>query len=222
MNAIIIGGGQIGIHMASSLLDSGCHVRVIEDEKRLSKDSACPLPADTLIPGDYADPDIMEQAGIKNADVVAVVTDSDGVNLVASTIAKYEFAVPRVIALANQQHNHWLFTREMGVDIYVSQAHLLARTLVNTISFSNMVTLMKLNSGTHSITQFPVEKGSFADGNTVSELLIPDDSALIALQLNGQVIAIHGETTLHAGDYVLALISENSQHKINTLFSAKQ
>ena len=80
MFTLIVGGGQVGVYLASLLLAEKHQIRVIEHRKErltLLKES---FPADMLILGSGSDPNILEASGINQANVVAAVTGSDETN----------------------------------------------------------------------------------------------------------------------------------------------
>ncbi len=112
VKAIIIGGGQMGSYIAGLLLKNGCAVKIIDNRDKVVERLRVELPDNTIVVGSGTDPSLLESCGIADADVVAAVTGSDETNLVASTIAKFEFNVPRVIARVNNPKNTWLFGRE--------------------------------------------------------------------------------------------------------------
>ena len=76
------------------------------------------------------DPDVLEAAGIRRADLVAAVTGADETNLVVTSLARQEFNVHRVIARVNNPKNAWLFTPEMGCDVAVNQAEVMAKLII--------------------------------------------------------------------------------------------
>jgi len=67
--------------------------------------------------GSGTDPDVLEAAGIRKVNVVAAVTGDDEDNLVVTSLARFEFNVPRIIGLVNHPKNAWMYTAEMGVDV---------------------------------------------------------------------------------------------------------
>jgi len=133
MKAIIVGGGQVGSNVAKSLLESGFSVKLIEKRESLLKKLDKELPEDTVVIGNGSDPSVLESAGISDADVMVAVAGKDEVNLVVSTIAKYEFGVPRVIARVINPKNEWLFDEGMGVDIKFNQSNILAHVVTHEI-----------------------------------------------------------------------------------------
>ena len=218
MKVIVIGGGQVGAYIADLLLKSDCLVKVIENRENVLDKLERELPHDVIIRGSGTEPNVLESSGIVDADVVAAVTGADETNLVASTIAKFEFAVPRVIARVNNPKNAWLFDSGMGVDVRISQADLMAHIVVEQMDLKNMLTLMKISTGDCSIVQLAVDAASEAVGRPVKDMVIPQDSLLIAILRGDDVIIPRGDTIVCANDRILALADEDSQVVLNKLF----
>ena len=62
------------------------------------------------------DEDVLQEAGIIHADVIAAVTDDDNVNVMVSQIAKVLYQVPRVITRISAPDKVSTFSR-MGFDV---------------------------------------------------------------------------------------------------------
>ena len=103
--------------------------------------------------GDGSSPSVLESAGIEHANVLAAVTGEDEDNLVITTLGRFEFGVPRIIARVNNPKNVWLFTPEMGVDVALSQSDILAKLIAEEMSLGDMMTLLKLRKGEFSIVE---------------------------------------------------------------------
>jgi trk system potassium uptake protein TrkA len=220
MKAIIIGGGKVGSYIAELLMNSKCSIKVIEHRKNVLEKLKTEIPAEMIIYGSGTDPDVLESAGITDADVVAAVTGADEVNLVASTIAKFEFDVPRVISRINNPRNAWLFNAGMGVDVALNHADLMAHLVVEEIDFKNMMTLLKINRGDYSIVQVTVDGSSEAVNKAVKDLTVPVRAVLISVFRGNEVIIPRGETIIKAGDKILALADKDAQAAINALFGS--
>lgn len=217
MKIIIIGGGQVGSYVAKLMLKAGNQVKIIEQRERVIRFVEGEFPANVLVTGDGADPNILEKAGITDADVVAVVTGQDEINLVAATIAKFEFGVERVIARVNNPKNEWLFTAEMGVDVKISQASLLARIIADQIDMENIVTLMQLNHGDNSIVEITVNHGAEAENLPLKKIPIPQQTVIVAIQRQDENIPARGETVLRAGDHLIAYTPTSEEAALHRL-----
>jgi trk system potassium uptake protein TrkA len=170
-----------------------------------------------VVPGDGADPDILERAGIRRADVVAAVTGDDEDNLVIATLARSEFSVRRVIARVNNPRNAWLYTPAMGVDAALNQADLMAKLIAEEMSLGDMMILVKLRRGEVSLVEERIEAGSAADGSAVRDLPLPDGCTLAAVIRQGEVLAPRGDTVLKAGDELIAVARADQQARLSAL-----
>ncbi len=218
MKVIIIGGGQVGSYIAGLLLNNNCSVKVIENRTNVLNKLKKELPSDTVVFGSGTNPTVLEACGIADADVVVAVTGADETNLVASTIAKFEFSAPRVIARINNPKNTWMFDASMGVDVALNQADLMAHLVVEEMTFKTMLTLMKINRSNYSIIQVKVDARSAVVNMTVKELDIPKKATFIAIYRGNEVIIPHGDAQILQGDEILAFADLGAQEKINTLF----
>ena len=218
MKVIIVGGGKVGTYLASLLLSNGHQVKLLEDNENLFGKAAKELPKDILINENATEPEVLEKVGIASADVLAAVTEEDQKNLVVSTLAKMEFGVAKVIARVNNPKNTWLYNSEMGVDVQVNQADIIAHLVVEEMDMQNMFTLMKLNRGEYSIVQMNVKESAKAANKFLKDLSIPKKSVLISVTRDGEVVIPKGDTQILAGDEILILTDETSQKELQSLF----
>lgn len=208
MFVLIIGGGKVGSHLASLLLEEGHRVRVVDNRESIISRLAVEMPAQVPAVGDGSDPETLEANGVAEADVLAAVTGDDEANLVISTLGRFEYHVPRIIARVNNPKNAWLFTADMGVDVALNQADLIAHLIAEEMSLGDMLTLLKLRKGVYSLVEQKVAPNAPASGKTVAALQLPKECTLVAIIRQGELIVPRGDTSLRAGDEVLALVHQ--------------
>lgn len=206
MFVIIVGGGNTGAYLANLLLEGGHTVKVIEERPSVLEKMKSELPVDIIVAGDGSSPQVLEQAGILSANVLAAVTGSDETNLVITSLARFEFNVPRVIGRLNNPKNAWLFTPEMGVDVFLNQADILARLVAEEMSLGDMMTLLKLRKGEYSLIEEKVHPLSPAAGKNLRDLPIPSECVIVAILRKNKLVIPHGDTALQPADEVLALV----------------
>jgi trk system potassium uptake protein TrkA len=219
MFVIIVGGGKTGSHLAELLLAGGHQVRVIDQRHEVIEKLKTELPAEVIVRGDGADPKVLINVGIKTAHVVAAVTGDDENNLVVATIARFEFAIRRVIARVNNPKNAWLFTPEMGVDVAINQADLMAKLIAEEMSLGDMMTLVKLRKGEVSIVEEKIEAGAAAAGQAIKNVPLPSGCTLAAVVRKGEVITPRGDTLLQPGDEVLAVVRTEQEADLHRLLT---
>ncbi|WP_321506687.1 NAD-binding protein [uncultured Methanoregula sp.] len=206
MRILIVGGGKVGTYLAGLLLADGHTVKVVEGGKEEYRLMAAELPADVVLFGSVTDPEVLETAGIREADVVAAVTRTDETNLVITSLARFEFNVQRTIARVNIPKNAWLFTPEMGVDVPLNQADLMAHLIAEEMSMGDVMTLLKLRRGQYSLVENKVSSRAIAAGKAIKDLNLPSECVLPAIIRNGNLIIPRGDTVLLPEDEVFALV----------------
>ncbi|WP_380052351.1 Trk system potassium transporter TrkA [Falsihalocynthiibacter sp. SS001] len=102
MKVIICGAGQVGWQIARHLSGERNDVTVVDNNPDLVRRAM-----DTLevqgIAGFASYPDVLDEAGARDADMIIAATHSDEVNMVTCQVAHSVFAIPRKIARLRSQ-----------------------------------------------------------------------------------------------------------------------
>ena len=217
MFVIVVGGGNTGSQLAKFLLDEGHTVHVIDERPAVLQKLATEIPQDLIIEGDGSSPTILEKAGVQKAQVLAAVTGSDETNLVVTSLGKFEFNVTRVIARINNSKNAWLFTPDMGVDVALNQAEILAKLTAEEMSIGDMMTLLKVRRGQYSIVEEKIAPKSVVIGKEIKDLILPDHCVISGIIRHTEMILPRGTTVLEEGDEVFALVDDNARQQLARL-----
>ncbi len=218
MRVIIVGGGKTGSHLATMLVAAGHAVTVVEDRPAVLERLRSELPAECLVAGDGSAPEVLEAAGVRDAQVLAAVTGADEANLVATTLARFEFNVPRVIARVNNPKNAWMFGPEMGVDVALVQADLLAKLIAEEMSMGDMMTLLKLRRGQFSLFEEKIPEGSHAVGVAIRDLPLKENAVIAAIIRHGELVIPRGTTRFEVGDEVLSIGEASAAEELAAFF----
>ncbi len=207
---IIVGGGRVGSHLARLLLSEGHEVKLIDDRPEVLQRLRGELPEGTVLAGDGSSPAVLEAAGIRRAKVLAAVRAEDEANLVITSLARFEFHVPRIIARINDPHNAWMFNEKMGVDVALNQADILAKLIAEEMSLGDMMTLLKLRRGKYSLVEEKLRSSSQALGIPIKDMPLPATCVIAAVIRQGEVLIPRGDLAFQAGDEVLAVVDDAS------------
>ena len=97
MRALVVGSGRVGSTLSKALAAKGWDVVVIDENEQalelLGSDWKGPF-----IVGHGMDVGVLEEAGIREADVVICATDGDNTNVVVAQIAIRRYGIERVAA----------------------------------------------------------------------------------------------------------------------------
>jgi trk system potassium uptake protein len=117
MKIVICGAGEVGSSIAKYLSNEAGNITVIDQDADLLRNVAQNLDV-TGVVGHASHPDVLERAGIADADMIIAVTYSDEVNMVACEIAHSMFKVPTKIARIRSQ----VYLRPEWADLYTNNA----------------------------------------------------------------------------------------------------
>jgi len=216
MYIIIIGAGKVGFFLAKRLSMSKHTISIIERDKAVCEDAAKKIEA-LVINGDGCDPRVLEEAGIKRANVVAAVTGDDEDNLIICQLAKERFGVQRTVGRVNTPDNEHTFA-ELGIDVPVDSTKIIAKIIEEEVSFSDFVNLMSFKRGKLAIVRVDLPPDSPSINKKVQDIQLPENSVLVSIVRGEEVIVPKGNTALEAGDDIIALtLVGNEQPLLNLL-----
>ena len=201
MRVAIAGAGAVGRSIAQELLANGHDVLLIDKDP--AKVGVKELADAEWLLGDACELENLENAKLEEYEVVIGATGDDKVNLVVSLLAKTEFSVRRVVARINHPGNEWLFTEAWGVDVAVSTPRVLAALVEEAVEVGDIVRLFTFRQGQANLIEVTLPEGALCAGAPVRDLLLPDDSALVAIVRDQRVIAPTPEEPLEPGDELL-------------------
>jgi trk system potassium uptake protein TrkA len=211
INAVVAGAGRVGFEAVKRLRGYGHDVTVVEPDQ-----DRCDVVADeyvaTVICGDASDPDVLEQAGIENADVVGALTGDSGVNLAVCVLAREFDEEIRTVARidANSQERYGEFVDEV---VFPERAG--GRAATNEMLAGGVETLEDV-TGDLDITMVRVEEGAPAANRALSDVRFPAGTLVISND-DGQRIA-GPDTTLEPGRrYIVAVEPGVADEVVNLL-----
>jgi len=212
MYIMIVGAGKIGYFLARRLCAGKHVVSIIEKDKGVCEEIAKDL-GTLVINGDGCDPHILEEAGIKRADVVAAVTGDDEDNLIICQLAKELFRVRRTVGRVNNPDNEHTFA-ELGVDVPVDSTKIIAKIIEEEASFSDFVNLMSFKRGKLAIVRVDLPQDSPVINKQIQAIQLPPDSVLVSIVRGEEVIVPKGNTELKSGDDIIAITAIGNEPQL--------
>ncbi|MDH4139253.1 MAG: TrkA family potassium uptake protein [Coriobacteriia bacterium] len=207
MYIVVNGGGKVGSHLAQIMAQSGHDVAIIEKRDDVVEKLVTELGGHALvIHGDGCDASYQEDAGMARSDVFVAATGDDDDNLVACQLAKVAFGVPRTVARVNNPKNERIFNT-LGIEA-ISSTTIIARMIEEEATVGDIRTLISLRKGNMSIVEIELPSDRCVVCNKrVAELPLPVDCVLVAIIRGEDIVTVHGDTELLAGDVVIAFTS---------------
>lgn len=219
MFVLIAGGGRTGARLASLLLNEGHKIRLVENRTELLARLHQELATENIVEGNPIDPAVLEQAGIREAHVIAAMTSDDPVNLCLCFLAKHMFDVPRTIARVNNANNAWLFDSRFHVDVALNQADLLAHLIQEEMSLGDMMTIFQIRRGRYSVVEEKVPEGAMGIGLALKDMGLEEHCVIAAIIRDGKMALPKGESTFQAGDEIIAVASPEGAKRLAELLA---
>ena len=216
MYIILVGGGNIGYHLAKSLAGDKHIVAVIEknyDQCRYISERLNVL----VINGNGCEKRFLKEAGIERADVLAAVTGDDEYNLIACQVAKKSFAVKRTVARVNDPRNESSFS-QLGIDVPVNSTSIIAKIIEEETTLEDILPLFTFKKGKLAIVRVDLPNFSPVKNKKLKQIKLPKDCVLVSVLRGEDLLIPSGETVLLEGDEVVALTTiENEKTTFDLL-----
>jgi trk system potassium uptake protein TrkA len=151
---------------------------------------------------------------------VAAVTGDDEDNLIICQLAKELFRVRRTVGRVNNPYNEHTFS-ELGVDVPMNSTEIIAKIIEEEASFSDFVSLLSFKRGKLAIVRVDLPRESPVIDKQVKDIQWPENSVLLSVVRQDDVIVPRGDTVLKAGDDVIALTMVGNESQLSNLLAGK-
>ena len=125
MKIIICGAGQVGWQIAKHLSVENNNITIVDSDPSLIRRATENIDVQGVL-GFASYPDVLEQAGARDADMIIAATNSDEVNMVICQVAHSVFVIPRKIArLRSQSYLNAIYSdlyreNHLPIDVVIS------------------------------------------------------------------------------------------------------
>lgn len=221
MYIIVVGGGQVGFHLAKALIEEGHEILVLELDRKKCEAIAEEL-GSVAVQGDGCEVTTLADVGAARADLVIAVTGDDQDNMVACQVAKLKFNVPRTIARINNPKNELIF-RKLGIDETVSSTKVIMERIQSELPDHPLLHLMDLRAYGLEIVEVKLSEGSYAVGKRLKDLQLPPSSvvSLVVSQKHGALVPT-GDTVLENDDELVVVTKVESEDALRTQLVGNQ
>lgn len=214
MKIVVCGAGQVGFNIARHLSIEGNDVIVIDTSPDLIRRINDNLDAQGVV-GHASRPDVLERAGIGDADMIIAVTHSDEVNMVACQVAHSLFEVPVKIARVREQSYldpAWsnLFSRDhLPIDVIISPEVEVARAIIRRLKVPGSFEMIPLADDKVRLIGARCNLNCPLINTPIKQLtqLFPDlNIVIVGLMRKDEPVRLTGEDELLVGDDVYFVV----------------
>jgi trk system potassium uptake protein TrkA len=197
MHVIVVGCGRMGAELAYRLYQQKHHV-VVLDQDTTAFENLHPEFRGRTVEGEGLAQDVLERAGIKQADAVATLTNSDVVNAVIAHVARTVYHVPKVVV--RNYDAHWQALHEAFGLTVISSTIWGAQRVEELLHDTGMRVVFSAGNGEVSLYEFVVPES--CQGCTIQDIFPEDQCRVVAFTRAGQAMLPSDTFVLHTGDVI--------------------
>jgi trk system potassium uptake protein len=217
----LIGAGQVGSTIAEAL--HGEHELTVLDLDA-SRLAALAHRFDVAtVQGNGASRRLLQEAGIRDADLIIACTSRDEVNIIAAMLAKKLAPDARtIVRTANPEYLEVWHERQLEVDFMVSSEEETAHAVSRIIGVPAARQTDVFADGQVQVVEFDVEAGAQADGVVgvpLREARIPADSKVASIIRGDQALVPRGDQSIEIGDRVVIIGSPEAAREWSDLMA---
>ena len=230
MQIIICGAGEVGFNLAQYLSKQGNDVTVIESSENLIERISNEIDA-RIIVGLASHPDVLEEAGAENADILIAVTRSDEVNMMACQIAHTLFDTPKKIARIRERvfmEAKWstlFMTEQFPIDVIISPESEVANAMYAQMKVPGCFDYTSLLDGDGAVIGIDIQENCPLLHTPLRQLsqVFPDlQIQILPILRDDELTAPKGSVMLEPGDKIYCAIDTNQLERVLSAFGIEQ
>ena len=205
MNILVVGAGRAGLEVATHLTRIGHAVTIIDGDEVVTR-RASEQYGLVALTGDPTIAAVLEEADIRQSDIVVAMLRRDADNLAVALLARAA-GVDRVMVRMRDNAYRAVYAAA-GIDRVLSETDLITGSVATAIEHDAIRHAMLLGDGSAIAFELTVPEGSAAAGKAIMELAalpgFPSSCVFAALyRTDGRVEAPRGSTVVQGGTTVL-------------------
>ncbi len=225
MKILILGAGQVGSSVATNLCNEANDITVVDKNAAALHHLQDRLDLRTVL-GHASSPDILNEAGATDANMIIAVTNSDETNMVACQVAYTLFHTPLKIARIREssyhKHSELFKTDSVPIDFLISPEQEVTEYTRRIIEFPGAMQVLDFAEGRVQLVTAKAFYGGPLVGHRLKELpeqLPGIETRITTIFRRQEAIVPTGETVIEAGDEILFIAAP---HHIKAVMSEFQ
>ena len=215
---LIIGGGNVGLHLAKLLeATEGLRIKIIEKDKIRAEQIAGELSSSIVICGDPLDEKILKEANIEEIETVFALTEDDEDNIMACVLAEKHKPSKRTIAIINK-HNYNLLQESLKIDDLVDPRMATVSTIMKHVHMGTIDTVFSLLDGQYEFLEAKILETSDLVNKSVKDSNLPEEVRIGAIVRKNKVMMPKSNLVFEKEDIVIVLSKREHLKEVEDIF----
>lgn len=212
-SAVIVGGGEVGEHLARDLAGLERRVKIIDRDRDRCEELARSVSGATVIHGDGTQLAFLQDEQVGSADIVLAATHSDEVNLMACLLGR-QLGVNHTFALV-QQPSYVPVYDHLGVSGSTSGHEVLSAAMRQLLPDRSLVSSQPLGSVPAQVVELRLP-ARLSRAMRVSDIALPPDTRVLGSWMPQTGRFTPGRRTqLHGGEHLLLICNDSTLRQLD-------
>ncbi len=210
MNIIIVGCGKVGLTLAQQLRQENHAITLVDLDKDRLEEAINDLDVQGVL-GNGTSYKVLQEAGIKQADMLIAVTDQDEHNMLSCLIGRK--AAGACLTIARVRNPGYFedirFIREvLGLSMFINPEWLTAQNIYGLLQIPSALDVDVFDKGRAHMLRFQIQPGSPLDGKDMVGVnnMLGGRMLVCIRERGGEIVIPSGNTDLKAGDKISVVI----------------
>ncbi len=210
MKIIIIGAGKVGIQIAKTLSLEDNDITIIDQKENIRQEIDDTIDIMAVV-GNGADVDVLESAGIKEAEMLIAVTQSDEINIIACMMAQ-QYGVAKKIARIRKReylNKKFLSKEKLGIDYIINPELVTVNEIVKLLNTpANVSEVLDIANGEISLFGMKIEEDCQCTSEKIKNIPFGEGTLMVSIYRGNKLIIPDGEEKLLVDDRIYVLMKK--------------
>ena len=218
---IIIGGGNIGFNLAKDLENnnSDISVSIIESSNERARYIADQLNNTLVLNGDGLDQAILDEANIKDADMMLALTNDDETNIIISAVARKN-SCESLILVNNSEYNK--LKDVLGISKVIDPRQITVSKILKHVHRGRIESVYSIVNNQAELIHAQVLKSSKLFNKNIKDSDLPDGMRIGLMKKSNQIIIPDKDTLIEENDEVFFICMTNDLKTAEELFKIRE
>lgn len=218
---IVIAGGDSKADFIIKLLRDDRHKVVVINEEKTYCEYLATVHNIPIIFGDPCKKHILDNADIKDFDVMISLKNSDADNLEICQMADKLYNIKKTVCVVSNPHNVEIF-KKLGINSPISATYAVANLIEQASTLDSFMKSLELEEEKIVITEIVIEPHFLSINKKIMELELPKNLIIGSIIRDGKLIIPNGSTELLVEDKLIIISSKEDQIKAVDVIGGKE
>jgi K+ transport systems, NAD-binding component len=220
LDIIIVGAGNVGTELVAKLTSEGHNIVVVETDKQLVDKITDRYDVRGIV-GNGVSFDILEEAGVRNADLLIASTQYDEMNILCCLVAKKLGAEDTIARVRNPEYFTLFKSTELGLTMMVNPEYEVAAEITRLLKYPSAIKMEPFADGKVDVVEIKVPEGSVLEGLKLRDFSGTFNLKVLicAVERDGEIKIPTGDFELQRGDYIYVTASTDDLREFFTILN---